>query len=396
MNKLKKETFKTIDRVNLAKGWLLNSGIQNIDKDEKINGGFNSWYDITDKSYPFIYSEITGYAITTLLYLNKIRGEKILVKRAILAANWLIKNAFHRCGGVKTRYYYDKSSAPLSYSFEGEIIYIFDNGMVLFGLLNLFRETGGAKYLDAAKKIANFLIKSQKQNGLFYATYNAQTNEFEDPLQKWSTQSGSYHAKLALSLLGFYDIVKKGVYKERAKKICYRALKFQNKNGRFITFRDSAGTHLHPHSYSAEGLLYAGIKLNKERFIVSAAKACKWALNYQLDNGGLPSLFIDGKFVFHERSDVLAQILRLGMILCQLERLDEEYIVKLKKLKRRLCSFQYLGNKNKDQIGGFFYGFENNRLNHLNSWCTMFALQAINMYEEFFENEKKSDLNLFI
>ena len=52
-----------------AKDWLVNSGIQNTKGDEI--GGFNAWYDLGANEYSYVYSEITGYGITTLLFLNK-------------------------------------------------------------------------------------------------------------------------------------------------------------------------------------------------------------------------------------------------------------------------------------------------------------------------------------
>ena len=44
------------NELKLLNNWLINSGIQNnVDPDK---GGFNAWYSLKNKSYPFIYSEI--------------------------------------------------------------------------------------------------------------------------------------------------------------------------------------------------------------------------------------------------------------------------------------------------------------------------------------------------
>lgn len=363
-----------ISRIILSENWLLNSGIQNISWDER-NGGFNSWYNLDNKKYSYVYSEITGYGITLLLFLYKITGKKIFLDRARLAGNWLINFAMHdNC--IKARYYNDKFD---------DITYTFDIGMVLFGLINLYKFTKAEKYLNSAEKIADFILKMQKPNGLFYSMYDIKTKKQSDTNDKWSRQSGSYHAKLSLGLLNASEILENSKYKKSAMSICNASLKFQ-KNGRFMTFGNK--TDLHPHSYSAEGLLYAGIKLDKNRFIESAAKATLWSLNNQLDSGGLPSSYPDDK---NERNDVLAQTLRLGVVFLQKREIDKRE--KIQRLRKRLLDSQNMYGKQK---GGFFYGYENGKkLNHINSWCSFFALQSLIFYDRYLKN-KNIELDLFV
>jgi uncharacterized protein YyaL (SSP411 family) len=382
----------TSRRIDLAKRWLLNSGIQNIGNDEKTNGGFNAWYDISKKDYSFIYPEITGYGITTFLFMIQTLDKDFLIKRAKMAANWLIKNCQDKCGGFKVRYIKDNEK----YRFEN-LIYIFDTGIIVFALSNLFEITKDKIYLQSAERAANFLIKSQKENGLFYACYNLEINQFLDIADKWSTQSGSFHAKVAMGLIKLWKITRNESYRKSAKIACRAALKFQDISGRFITYRDNKGTHLHPHFYSAEGLLYTGIELKDEILIKSAVKACKWALNNQLGDGGLPSIFVDGQFIAYERADILAQALRMSTILYSFGKLEERYLKCIEKLKERLYSFQYLNKKNEKQSGGFMFGFDfdGKKLEHINSWCTMFAIQAIEMYIRYL-GKKKIDLKLLI
>lgn len=391
--------LRTSDSFNAAKNWLLNSGIQNFNKSGNINGGFNAWYDVQNKSYPFIYSEITGYGITTLLYLNKIKKEKIFIERAKLATNWLIERALHTTGGIKARDYYDKVNAPKSTSFEGGVIYAFDCGIVLNSLVCIFKETNNEKYLEIAEKIAKFLVeKLQKNNSLFFASYNTKLNKLIDSREKWSTQSGSYHAKLSLGFLKLYEETKNSKYRNVAIKICNRAMKFQKENGRFINFRDNEGTHLHPHLYTAEGLLYCGIKRSNSKFIESALKACQWSLKNQMKNGGIPALFMNGKFLPQERTDILAQTLRLSVILNNIGALKLSNLKIIEKLKNRLLNFQNFEFGPKNQFGGIFYGFDENgkKLLHLNSWCTMFTLQAIHMFHESLKKRRRVDIELFI
>lgn len=357
--------------ITLAKEWLLNSGIQDLEGPER--GGFNSWFDLDSSRYSYVYPEITGYGITTLLFLNGLFGGNF-AERARLAAKWLEKKALHPCGGVRTG--------------KDENIYAFDNGMVLYGLVNLYKTGGDERHLEFAEKIASFLLNDMKKaDGLFYAVYNPGTGKKEDSGRKWSSRSGSYHAKLALGFTDLYDATKDKVYKDTALTLCERCLTFQEPSGRFITSRIDNSTHLYPHAYSAEGLLYAGMYFGRDDFISASEKAVRWALESQCRDGSIPKMFDGERFIAYYRTDILAQILRLGIVLQAMGRLGG-YSHALRKLKNRLLTFQYLGDDS--QKGGFYYGFtlDGERKKHINSWCSMFALQALIMYEKLREENK--------
>ncbi|MFH1837577.1 MAG: glycoside hydrolase family 88 protein [Candidatus Omnitrophota bacterium] len=383
------------EEICMAKDWLLNSGIQNTDG--KNQRGFNAWFDLETAEYPYIYSEITGYGITTLLYLKKFFDEEFS-SRAISAADWLIDNAMDESGGVKTRYYHEAMDETDIYSFENGNLYAFDNGMVLYGMINLYKDSRDEKYLKISKKVASFMIDHmRKSDGFFYASYNPKTKEREDSSRKWSTQSGSYHAKLALGFTDLYEVTKEEMYKDVTISLCEKAIELQDVSGRFITSRADNSTHMHPHAYSAEGLLYTGIYFEENDLIDSAERAVKWSLDSQNPDGGIPKKHDGQDFVNLYRTDILAQILRLGALLKSLGRLDEIYSSKLEKLRNSLLFFQY--KENDRQKGGFYYGFtlDGKKKEHINSWCSMFALQALIMYEEFYvKNNSTDDLRCFI
>ncbi|MBF0493812.1 MAG: glycoside hydrolase family 88 protein [Candidatus Omnitrophica bacterium] len=363
----------------MAKDWILNSGIQNLPGPDA--GGFNAWYDLEKGEHSYVYSEITGYGITTLLFLSKyFVGD--FISRARLAADWITKKAMHECGGVKTRNYLLKMREAEHYSFESGNIYAFDNGMVLYGLVNLYKFSKDASYLKVASGIADFLIaKMLRSDGFFYAVYNPATEETTDADWKWSTQSGSYHAKLALGFTDLYEVTGKAKYKEIVLGLCSRSLKEQRSSGRFITSRVDSSTHMHPHSYSAEGLLYAGLSFEREDFIDSAVSATEWALDSQKKDGGIPKKFIGNKFIEYYRSDEMAQTLRLSLLLMSLGKIPGTKFKSLELLRKKLLEFQYA--ENGSQKGGFYYGqtLTGDRPAHINSWCTMFALQALVMFD---------------
>ncbi len=387
-------------RIIYAKSWLLHSGIQNIGGDTPVKGGFNAWYNLDENNYFYTYSEITGYAITSLLYLYSLKKEELLLDRAKSAAHWLVEKALHDSGAVKTRYYYDSKNADHNYSFQGNVVRSFDNGIVLSGLSNLYQFSSQEDYYLVSKKMADLILKMQKKNGLLYPDYDLNKKKLKESYEKWSSQSGSFHVKIILGLINFAKYSNNKKYEDAARKLCDEILKFQKEDGRFVTFKEG-DTHLHPHCYSAEGLLFAGWYFKDEKYINAAVNASKWLMDSQMENGGIPSLFVNNEFIKFERADVLAQTLRLAVIFLNNNLLDKKYERNAEKLVNRLLKFQYL--KEGSQKGGFFYGYDvdhktlkEKKTNHLNSWVTMFALQALIMYKQYKENRLKVNLRLFV
>lgn len=354
------------------KNWLINSGIQSPE------GGFYAWIDLDAQAPAFLYSEITGYAITTLLFLNRLSADPVLIQRAQKASGWLLQKALHPCGGFKARAYQDDINADQLYSFNQENIFSFDTAMALYGLVNLYKQTKQEKLLAVCQKCADFLIdKMQNSDGSFNSIYSAKTNANINPGDKWSSQSGSFHAKIALGLVDLFEITNKVEYKNSAIKICEFALTKQDASGRFITDNLTQTTHLHPHSYTAEGLIYAGAAFKAQKFIDYAQKAINWMFKH-VDKNGLNDIYDPKttKFSHFQRSDILAQALRLGLIFNQ---------NKTNLLKARLESYQL--------SEGFLYNLQER---HLNSWCSMFALQALALEQNPKLVAKNKKVELFI
>lgn len=350
--------------VDLAADWILDSGIQS---DE---GGFYAWYDLEKQSYSFLYSEITGYAITTLLFLHKTRNDERCLEKAIKAATWINSQASCASGAVRTRLYEDDDQADSQYSFCGDNVFSFDMGMVLYGMINLYKATGDETYLESSQRMADFLLGNmRKEDGSFYPICSAETLLKQESFDKWSNQSNSFHAKICLGLVDLYDITRESSYIDAVNRICDFALSRQEACGRFVTNQEDGTTHLHPHCYSAEGLLYAGGYMNSDKFINAAERATAWIYD-NVTEGKIDELYDPGPDCFNDfqRSDVLAQSLRLGAVF-------GADTGKMEGLRSYLLKHQYLGDHD-GQTGGFFYCKKGK---DLNSWCTMFGLQALAM-----------------
>ena len=104
-----------------------------------------------------MYSEITGYLITSMMFHYHITKNLIFLNSAKKAADWLINNAQQDNGGFKCLFLINKK---LKFGNKENYIYSFDNGVIINGLINLYNITKIDHYLYAAEKSANFLISN--------------------------------------------------------------------------------------------------------------------------------------------------------------------------------------------------------------------------------------------
>lgn len=350
--------------------WLLNSDIRIKQGEDK--GALYGWKDLSNSSYPFIYSEIVGYAITCFswIYIRKSNDHALSAARE--GSLWVRNNM--KSGLLIT----GKLNKNTTFESKGNIpnlIYSFDNGMILAGLLNLYKIDKDPENLNSAIKIADTLIDKFFDGTKMIAMLDSSLNPSSYGTGKWSTMSGSYHAKIAFGLLKLFKITQKSVYKEVAYSLCDFALTMQNQDGRFRTNMEDDLTFLHPHLYSCEGLLYTGIDLSDNRYIEASLKGLEWAVKQMdLNNGSLPRTTKENV----EQSDCMAQLMRL-LIICysELKKRNNSNLDSIIEQLRSSILGLYIYDG--DGKGGLRY---QNSLTQICTWCTMFALQASSFYND--------------
>ena len=409
---------KVQSAVNNAVSCLISSGIQNND------GSFSGYYDREKLQYTFAYPEITGYGILSLLEqkqksdVTAIKQE--CIKKARAAADWLISEMKEAGAGkaVPARHYYNKDFEGPDYQ---RFYFAFDNGIVLNALIQIFKETREMKYLVAAKQIASFLLDTLKiGSNEPFACYDPNEGipgkRAVNPMSDWSTNPGAFLAKISEGLLNMFGETGEEKYLYAAENLCDRALKFQQKDGRFITSPKGEDTHAHPHCYSAEGLLFAAQFLKKAKhsktkaYLTAAAKATKWLLDNMTPAGKIKYLFENGKFLQYERSDVLAQALYLGTKLVnEISELDQANISAVKPMidayknvelpilaNHLIDTYQILTSQmtlfdDNAMNGGFVFGTDYSgklKMHDVNAWCTIFAIKALQAYKDLMQNRE--------
>jgi len=368
MNDLFRELNKTFEgNVN----FLLSSDIR-IKSGENM-GALYGWKDLNPPSFPFIYSEITGYAITFFSWLASEFGNADALKAAEQASDWIVRNMRSNLLFARPL---AKSNEPNDLS---NMYYSFDNGMIMIGLISLYKLTKKISLLQLAKKSAKALIErffdGEKLIPRLDESFNPIKPIYENGTIKWSTIPGAYHCKLSLGLLDLSRLTNNEKYAQISDSLCDYAKKLQQSDGQFKTNPGSDIVYLHPHLYACEGLIYSGLNQSNVSHYIAGLSGVKWAVKHiSSDNGGL---YRDTEQGSVEQSDCTAQLLRL-LILChdELEKITGKSKLDkiIETLAVRLLEFYIPVGQG---MGAMRYHLAEDTAC---SWCTMFSSQALNLW----------------
>ncbi len=354
--------------------WLANSGIQIADGPDA--GGVRAWLDETPGKPGFIYSEITGYVMTLCAQLARL-GDRAWVARGERAAAWIVDRAMHDSGAILSRKY-DAASAgnPADpYSFENGRVAFFDCAMVGFGLVAMHEVTGERRWLDAAAKVGAFVERAfGNAIAAGHSTFDANTMTPVPAAPRWSSHFAPFELKGAM----FLDALAAATHDPKPRAFADQILAFalgkQHASGRFPTMPAGDTTHLHPHTYTVEGLLYLAARHDRADLVAAAARAVDWSVTTCLARSPQfqqwseqPELRIEGL-----RSDVLAQTLRAYEIIKLLAPATTwAWESQIPALHAQLDTFAL-------PSGGTSYGRDEYgaRPQHANAWCHFFAVEA--------------------
>ena len=262
--------------------WLLNSGVNILSQNEKINGGVFSSYNLVKNQWDFIYSEITGYAVSVFSLLYKLSGDDIFLQRAKHCSNFLLNNQLSDSNEMA----FGSFIKGLFYPANKQIMecYSFDNAMIIQGLLDFYNISKDPQLLDSALKSGNWLIKMQKQSGQFYSYYNPIKNNKSHPGPFFYQDFGCLHAKHAIALLKLYKATGEKKFESSAKAVCDWVLSLQNEDGAFWVNQTKSYSYAHAHCYTVEGLLYAYDYFKDNLYLESIIKSIDWLKSNYYNN----------------------------------------------------------------------------------------------------------------
>jgi len=166
-----------------AGDWFLRSGIQEPD------GGVARYYRIDLQRNRPVSTEITGYAASCFVYLHAVTGDERYLDRAAAAGRFL------------TRVAWDAETCTMPYELgTPRFSYFFDCGIIVRGLLSVWRATGGQEFLDTAAALGFAMARDFAADEECHPilALPGRTPESRDPL-RWSRSPGCYQLKSAMA-----------------------------------------------------------------------------------------------------------------------------------------------------------------------------------------------------
>ena len=326
--------------------WFLQSGIQ------EPNGGV-ARYHLTDRNQNArISTEITGYAVSTFVYLHSVLGDREYLDRAVSAARYLCRQAWD--SGSSTFPFEPTESGQQSYA------YFFDCGIIIRGLLSVWRATGDAEFLDRAKEAGlamayDFLADVAVQPILTLP--DKQPLEYEP---RWSRRPGCYQLKSALAWRDLAEATN-----EKALELPFERM-LEYSLATYDSFlpgdpdQEKIMDRLHAFGYFLEALLAVASRPGAAQALVNGISKLAGYLR------SIAPVFA--------RSDVYAQLLRVRMIA------DRRGVLRLDHAAAEEEADAIAAFIRDD--GGFWFGRKGGDfLPFSNPVSTAFCLQAIAMWE---------------
>lgn len=222
------EVFDTAEMEKSLLSWLLDSGVCLQDPAHPACGGVHAGYDVRSRRWLFVYCEITGYAVSLLCALHLATGENRYLDAAKVSARFLLRHQTPATGsfpeGLQAA---DLAPMPRHYSFDAAMciqglldLYAITRDIELFdaskaagewlltmqdpsgfflsnfdsetglrehpgpyfhedagclhakhaiALLKLYSATKDCRYEHAARKVCDWVLSLQEEDGAFWA-----------------------------------------------------------------------------------------------------------------------------------------------------------------------------------------------------------------------------------
>jgi hypothetical protein len=270
-------------QIHRAGTWFVRSGIQ------EPSGGVARYYRTDLQANHAVSTEITGYAVSTFVYLHSLTGDEQYLERASAGARFLAA-AWHT--GLHAMPF---ELDPATHT------YFFDCGIIVRGLLAAWRATGTQEFLDIAVQIgtqmaADFPSPSGDLHPILLLPDKSPAARDE---LRWSQSAGCYQLKSAMAWCDLAEATGDPAFREPYT----RALEYSL--GHYARFlpghpdRHRVMDRLHAFCYFLEGLLPS---LHDPRCATAFCIGVRSVAEYLRDIG--PEF---------DRSDVYAQLLRMRL-----------------------------------------------------------------------------------
>ncbi|HUQ90418.1 MAG TPA: hypothetical protein VM120_01975 [Bryobacteraceae bacterium] len=303
-----------------------------------------------------ISTEITGYAVSTFCYLHGQTGEAAYRDAALRAGRFLIAQAWDKDSGIFP-FEWPKTAKP-----EENRAFFFDCGIIVRGLIALWRMTNNSQFLDVAVSCGHGMAGRFKGLAPILQLPDAEPLPFGG---SWSNNPGCYQLK---SALGWFEIWREAgdpVFRGPFEDALKQALDNDDAFLPGTEERHRVMDRLHAYCYYLEALL-----------AVSDREECAARIRAGI---GKVSRYLRNIAPQFARSDVYAQLLRVrllavhqGVCALNVEEAREE--------AEAIPAFQWISRDPKLD-GAFCFGTHGHEwLPYANPVSTAFCLQALAMW----------------
>ena len=343
------------DLLTGAGRWFLDSGIQ------ESSGGVARYYRCDLGKNARVSTEITGYAVSALLFSHLRTGQAEYLDSALRAARFLTRIAWDpRVGAF-----------PFEYSANGDrppaLAYFFDTGIIIRGLLAAWRVSQAAEFRDTAITAGRAMLADFSNRD---AIHSILTLPHKRPLPRasnWSSAPGCYQLKAALAWYELYEVTGDTYFLQAYESAVESGIASEHDFLPGETDLYKVMDRLHAYAYFLEGLLPL---LHREECAGPFRKGTNRIAAYL---GEIAPLFV--------RSDVYAQLLRLRLCGQTLGSLPLDHEAAAHEA-REAAAFQF-DSEEPSVSHGFSFGRKSGRLlPFVNPVSTAFCAQALAWWDD--------------
>jgi len=300
-----------------------------------------------------ISTEITGYAISALVYLHRRLDDFRCLEAARAAASFLVRRAW------------DPALEVFPFECPGTLAYFFDSGIIARGLLTLWRVTPEGEWLDAAVAAGRSMLRCFVHPGGVHPIIELPGCRPRPHDGNWSRRPGCYQLKAAMAWHDLYEVTGDREFLKAYERVLEASLATHESFLPGETSPPLVMDRLHAYCYFLEGMLPCYSRPE------CAAAVSEGILKV--------AAFLRDIAPAFERSDVSAQLLRVRLFadrlgVAPLDRAAAEEEI------TRLAGFQF-EDPDPARHGGFWFGKkEGALLPYVNPVSTAFALQALDFW----------------
>jgi hypothetical protein len=339
--------------------WFLHSGIQDQ------AGGVARFYRADLQKNKPVSTEITGYTASALVFLYRVTGEEEYLDRARLTARFLCDHAWD--DALRTFPFEHPSPSGASEHHS----YFFDCGIIVRGLISVWRVTREDRLLDMAVAASRGMIADFHSGADYHPILELPEKSALARADQWSRMPGCYQTKSALAWWEVAEATGETALREAYLEMLDAGLRTYRDFLPGASDRTRVMDRLHAYCYFLEAM-----------YPVLDRADCVEAYGYTL---AAVSRYLRDIAPEFARSDVYAQLLRArvygaGAVSVDVAAGQEEAAA--------LAEFQVHGDDVRTD-GAFLFGCRHGELApHANPVSTAFAIQALEAWRAFGNGEE--------